>query len=110
MNTEAGSKTVKAEKVVDDTGWHHYTITYDGSAIIAYVDGIERARADLSGRIGRDASRAVVIGRNPWGDSFEGLMDDFRIYDRALSANEIRTVIGGGTVGPGMAEELESLF
>lgn len=110
INTEAGSKTVKAEKVVDDTGWHHYTITYDGSAVIAYVDGIERARAELSGRIRRDASRAVVIGRNPWGDSFEGLMDDFRIYDRALSANEIRTVIGGGTVGPGMAEELESLF
>lgn len=108
INTEAGSKTVTAAKAVNDTDWHHYAVTYGGKAVVAYVDGIERARAELSGRIRRDSSRSVTIGRNPWGDSFEGLMDEIMIYDRALSKDEIRKVIesgppksGGGPVGGG---------
>ncbi len=96
--TDAGLKTFKAANVVDDTGWHHYAITYNGSVIIGYLDGIECARVECSGKIARDASRAVAIGRNPWGDSIEGLMDEMRIYDRALSKDEIDKVIEGGLV------------
>lgn len=93
INTSTESKSIKAENVVDDTNWHHYAITYNGSTIIAYLDGVECSRIKCSGKIKRDASRAVVIGRNPWGNSFEGLMDEIRIYDRALSEAEIKQIM-----------------
>lgn len=93
MNTSIESKKVSANNVVDDTNWHHYAITYDGATITLYLDGIECSRVECTGKIKRDTSRPVVIGRNPWGDSFEGLMDEIRIYDRALSEDEINQVI-----------------
>ncbi|NLW03256.1 MAG: PKD domain-containing protein [Clostridiaceae bacterium] len=99
INTETESKKISAEKVENDTNWHHYAITYNGSEIIAYLDGEEYARVKCSGKIKRDASRAVVIGRNPWGDSFEGLMDEIRIYDRALNQDEIKHVMKGEHTG-----------
>ena len=99
INTETESKKVIAERVVSDTDWHHYAITYNGSAIIAYLDGVECARVQCTGKIRRDASRAVIIGRNPWGASFDGLMDEIRIYDRALSRDEIKHIMESNHVG-----------
>lgn len=91
--TTDGTKKFSAAKIVNDNNWHHYAITYDGSNIITYLDGKECSRTELTGRIKRDASRDIVIGRNPWGNSFEGLMDEIRIYDRALSKDEIQQTI-----------------
>lgn len=88
----AGS-SCSAANVVDDTNWHHYAITYDGSHIVVYIDGIERSRTECTGKIKRDSSREIVIGRDPWGDSLEGLMDEFRIYDRCLSEEEIKQIM-----------------
>jgi hypothetical protein len=93
LYTTKEAKKFSATKAVNDTKWHHYAITYDGSNIITYIDGKECSRTELTGRIKRDASRDIVIGRNPWGDSFEGLMDEIRLYDKALSKAEIKQLI-----------------
>ena len=93
ISTALETKKYSVTKVVDDTEWHHYAITYDGSNIITYLDGKECSRTQLTGKIKREASRAITIGRNPWGNSFEGLMDEIRIYDRALSKEEIKQLI-----------------
>ncbi|NLV37382.1 MAG: DUF1565 domain-containing protein [Clostridiaceae bacterium] len=93
ISTTNESKKFSATKLVNDTAWHHYAVTYDGANITMYLDGNECSRTELSGRIKRDASRAVVIGRNPWGKSFNGLMDEIRVYDRALSKEEIQELI-----------------
>ncbi|MDD4112410.1 MAG: PKD domain-containing protein [Herbinix sp.] len=93
ITTTSGTGKYLVAKVVNDTKWHHYAITYDGSNIITYLDGKQCSRTELSGRIRRDSSRAIVIGRNPWGASFEGLLDEIRIYDRALSKEEIKQLI-----------------
>lgn len=90
--TIAGS-SCSAANIVDDTEWHHYAITYDGSHIVVYIDGIESSRTACTSIIKRDSSREIVIGRDPWGDSLEGLMDEFRIYDRCLSEKEIKLIM-----------------
>jgi hypothetical protein len=70
-------------------GWHHVVGVRDGTATRIYIDGIEKdnntgATADVSGttemRIGAD------IFNDKW---FDGILDDVRIYDRALSDDEI---------------------
>jgi hypothetical protein len=93
---DAGQKNFSVKGAVNDTGWHHYAVTYDGAYIVIYIDGKECSRIECKGRIKRDSSRAIIIGRNPWRDSFEGLMDEVRIYDRALSSDEIGQIMKSG--------------
>ena len=49
------------------------------------------AAGNVKVRIGRGINRSTT-------NRFRGLMDDFRIYDRALTDNEVSTVYGRETV------------
>ncbi|NLN64672.1 MAG: DUF1565 domain-containing protein [Clostridiaceae bacterium] len=93
--TNSGKTNFKVAKIVDDTQWHHYAVTYDGSNIVMYLDGNECSRVVCTGKIKRDTTRRIDIGRNPWNVSIEGLMDEIRIYDRALSKEEIEKIMEG---------------
>jgi hypothetical protein len=82
----------------DNNRWIHLAGTYDGSIMRLYVDGIEIGSRPLSGIIRVD-DNAVTIGGEENGPApqvvdgeFEGLIDEVRIYNRALSASEIREV------------------
>jgi type II secretory pathway pseudopilin PulG len=70
--------------------WHHLAGTYDRSQLKLYVDGVLR---DTEAHIGSIKSTAynVYIGENSQetGCYYNGNIDDVRIYNRALSANEI---------------------
>jgi hypothetical protein len=81
-----------------DGTWHHLAGTYDGSALRLYIDGQVKATTACTGLINRDTNYLVNLGRNSQGDSanrwwFEGDMDDVRIYDRALSEEEILKIL-----------------
>ncbi|MFZ2146404.1 MAG: LamG-like jellyroll fold domain-containing protein [Sedimentisphaerales bacterium] len=71
--------------------WHHVAATYDlqnGGRI--YIDGIEDgSNPDLGGV--QMNEMPFLIGENPeaTGRFFDGLIDDVRIYGRALSADEV---------------------
>ena len=77
--------------------WSHLAATYDGSSLKVYIDGVVVAETEASGKL--DVSDGPLFIGNKWsqapaGDEFNGMMDDVRIYDRALSANDIK-VLGG---------------
>jgi len=71
--------------------WHHIAATYDKSVGgTNYVDGVaEAVNPDPDGVAGNEMP--LLLGENPeaLGRLFDGLLDDVRIYDRALSADEI---------------------
>ena len=70
--------------------WQHLAATYDGTVARYYVDGLEVAARATSGSIGSSNTwRIGAYGGTP-GGFFDGLVDDVRIYDRALSAGEIQ--------------------
>lgn len=74
--------------------WYHAAATYDGATMRVYLNGVEVGRTSKSGTIATDAIVPVNIGRNPDGSyPLNGLVDDVRIYDRALSAAEITAVM-----------------
>jgi hypothetical protein len=69
--------------------WHHVVGVYDGNEVRLYVNGELDASKAYSGPIAtNDAS--VTIGGNPLDsdDVFIGMIDEVRIYDRALTAGE----------------------
>jgi hypothetical protein len=82
--------------------WHHAAVTYDGSFLRLYLDGVEVGSTPLSGEVDVDASIPVAIGAQPAGAGnrfFDGLMDDVRIVQRALSSSEIAAIATGEPIG-----------
>jgi hypothetical protein len=80
---------------IELNNWHHVCGTYDGTTARIYVDGTEAASASEPGGI-TSASETVYIGGRPSAvDYFDGYMDDIRIYDRALNADEISELASG---------------
>jgi len=71
--------------------WHHIAGTYDRSVGgTVYVDGVaETVNPDPDGVATNEMP--LLLGENPeaLGRFFDGILDDVRIYDRALSADEL---------------------
>jgi hypothetical protein len=69
-----------------DTQWHHFAVTYDGNEGSWYLDG--QFVNSIVGAVGT-IDHATIGGRLGNSNSFPGLIDDVRIYDVALSDDEI---------------------
>ncbi len=67
------------------------SLTYDGKKIKLYINGILNSEKEISGVI-RSSNSVVAIGRQPslskW---FHGKVYSARIYDRALTDEEVKT-------------------
>lgn len=93
---EVNSGYVVGSTDVLDDAWHHVAVTWedDGTPNVLdanlYVDGVLEAQsASLSAAMNTVSGSDVKIGRDDVGKFFDGIIDDVRIYDRALSAAEI---------------------
>jgi hypothetical protein len=69
-----------------DTQWHHFAVSYNGQIGTWYLEG--ELVDSLSGAIGT-IDHVTIGGRLGNYNSFPGLIDDVRIYDLALSDDEI---------------------
>ena len=71
--------------------WYHLALTWDGTTSTLYVDGIEKASGSQSSPAPDSLSRDFIIGAAWNGSSWSvnGLIDEVRIYDRALSEKEV---------------------
>ena len=78
--------------------WYHLAGVYDGAAIVIYVNGSQDGTVAFSGSIVQ-TNQPLLIGRNgAEGDIFKGVLDDFRLYNRALTAAEVQTLSTPGLV------------
>ena len=78
--------------------WHHIVGTYNGMVQKLYVDGNLDNQDALSGAI-PDNGADVHIGYEAAGFSgspFSGIIDDLRLYNRALSASEVKQLYNAG--------------
>ena len=98
------SLKVVAKAAVPPDAWTHITATYDGSSQAAgvkvYVDGnpaeLEVARDKLTRDITYGGGEPdLTVGSRFRDNGFKGgAVDEFRVYDRALTAAEVRQVAG----------------
>jgi len=74
--------------------WVHLAQVYTGGHSHVYFNGV--LESSMAVRLDTTADEDFRIGR--WGNNyFDGLIDDVRIYDKALSGTEIASVMAGGT-------------
>src|SRR5262249_13271858 len=81
--------------------WHFVAYTYDGTTNRLYVDGVQAASSSVTPTAG--AIKSVRVGgfiKGGWEIPYNGLVDDFRVYTRALSATEVVALyVGAEKVG-----------
>ena len=76
------------------TGWHHYAVTKTAMSTKFYIDG--SLHDQRSGDLFRPASGAITLKIGTQFNGFErliGQVDDVAIYNRALDATEVATLI-----------------
>ena len=83
-----GFGILEGSATVNDNQWHHIAGVFDGSKMYLYVDGDVDAVMAAAGSL-KVSTANVYIGGNT-SQSFTGLIDDVRIYSRALSEEEIQ--------------------
>jgi hypothetical protein len=79
-----------------DGDWHHTAATYDGRTKGVYLDAEPVGEIASSGKIETSEGNLLLgAGRdlNPPTHFVAGMIDEARIYDRALSADEMKTMV-----------------
>jgi hypothetical protein len=96
--TVSGNAYFDGTKVVTDGEWHHGAGIYNGSTATIYVDGVQDAQITATGQLAT-ATYDVLIGENQQstGRYMTGMLDDVRVYNRALTVNELQVVMQGYT-------------
>jgi hypothetical protein len=106
---EVQGDAIGSDQTLGDDRWHHVAATFDGKFFRMYVDGKEKSQP---------AGNSKPISNNNWdlciGNSlvdygtgefvaFDGLIDEVRVYNRALSADEIKALATATQAGAGAA-------
>lgn len=96
-----GDAFISSDSITPDV-WTFFSVTWDGSEIKGYINAVENGTP--VSHTGISASTNITgIGAIPGrggssGDSviyrFDGLLDDIRIYDEALTQNQIADIYG----------------
>ncbi len=88
-----------------DGDWHHVVAVLDNDGtpnateIELYIDGtLETVTDSLDEPIDTDESLNVQIGNDGLGNYFPGLIDDARVYNRALSSDEISDLVSNASL------------
>jgi Concanavalin A-like lectin/glucanases superfamily len=70
--------------------WSNVAVTYDDATLRMYVNGRQVSSRAVTGTIESPQTPLWIGGNEPYGEHFDGLIDEVRIYDRALSGDAVR--------------------
>ena len=90
--TDSSNYFVTSKKPVNDNKWHYATVTYDGSILKLFMDGVLDARIntnnskpDTTGQ-----NRIAIAANSLYKDKlYLGDVDEVRIWNRALTTAEV---------------------
>ena len=88
-------RSISGITAVDNNQWHHAVGVRNGDTITIYIDGVQEGTA--TGVSAYNISNATTFFVGAYGTgagqaNWNGLIDDVRVYNRALSATEIQAL------------------
>ncbi|SDT33029.1 sialidase family protein [Jiangella sp. DSM 45060] len=91
VTTAGGSASVASDGAYADGAWHHVALRREGDTVSLHVDGVEVASASgAAGAVSGDDPTPIYLGQRLDGaNRLDGALDEFRVYDRALTAAEL---------------------
>jgi hypothetical protein len=85
-----GPKHTDGRRATPVNHWSHLAVTYDGRTLRLYVNGDQVSKRSVTGEILRTDDPLWIGGNHPFGEYFQGLIDEVRVYDRVLTPSEVR--------------------
>jgi len=73
--------------------WTHVAVSLDGSEATIYINGRTDASAGYAERVPREGFRLLISSLNAGTQFYNGKIDDVRIYNVALTSDEIETLV-----------------
>ncbi len=79
--------TIASTGTITDTDWHQVVMSYNGSTATFYIDGNPAGSQSYNDTFNSSGGQ-YLIGAGV-GSYFQGSMDELRVYNRSLSAQEV---------------------
>jgi subtilisin len=91
---------VTSPNTYNDGQWHYVVVTYGGSSVILYVDGVQVATKSTSGASAETSGiKPVRVGANsrvtPPGNFFTGEVDEVRVWNDDLTSLQVADAFAG---------------
>ena len=83
----AGANSINARVKLYE--WNHVVATFDGKRMTLWLDGRQAAGRDSAAKEYPKRDKFTMSTANPDLPHFKGLLDNVRVYDRALTAEEV---------------------
>jgi len=91
---------LKGKTVIPIGEWTHVATTLEGSNLKVYVNGEEDGSGASAGYAG-GLSKTFTIAKASWydGSFFSGIIDEAGLFNKALTKNEIKSIMNAGLLG-----------
>jgi uncharacterized protein DUF4082/concanavalin A-like lectin/glucanase superfamily protein/putative glycosyl hydrolase-like family 15 (GHL15) protein len=97
VSNAASSTTFRSSRQIPKNVWTHVTLKIDQKISTFYIDGKFSGSVASRRNYQLSNSNDMLIGRNSLANrTFQGALDDVRVYDTALSETEIKEVLLAG--------------
>ncbi len=95
VNESGVGEIIEVDDSITPNGWHHFAISWSANKMALYIDGIKR------GEQPNPPLPASFIGVyiGCWGtgaNQIDTVLDDFALYNRQLSDNEVQAIYNSG--------------
>ncbi|HTL74620.1 MAG TPA: LamG-like jellyroll fold domain-containing protein, partial [bacterium] len=96
INIGGGEQQINGSSIPSTGAWHHFAVTLSGTVGTLYIDGV-KAGVNTGMTLSPSSLGSTTqnyLGKSQFADPYlNGLVDDFRIYNSALSAAEVFALV-----------------
>jgi hypothetical protein len=101
-STSAVDHFVTSRKTYNDNQWHYAVVTYSGSSVRLYIDGVQVGTKSTAGSFPETSgTKPVRIGANsrvtPPGNFFTGQVDEVRVWNDDLATQQVADAFAGAS-------------
>ncbi len=98
-NGSSWTRAFSTSELISTTDWYHVLGTYDKSNFKIYINGVLENTQSYSSDLNNTSGKTSIgkMGEQN-SDFFNGLIDDVRIYNYALTDTQIKTLYNNGAV------------
>lgn len=75
--------------------WSHLAFTYDAGTAKLYVNGAEKYSGTSFTDVFKGTDSVFALGVNYWDTPYQGLIDGFRVYEKALTPEAVGWLVNG---------------
>jgi hypothetical protein len=102
-NVSGGSWIQSDDGSVPESGWTHFAAVRCGSTLTLYLNGAKSTSGVITGSVTTEFLPDLHLGCSPAGYPMNGTLDEFGLWQRALSADEVSQLYNHGS---GLAYEM----